>query len=109
MALYMTQFSYTAQAWAALAKNPEDREKVLAGLVERMGGRMLSFYYSFGEYDGVFTYEAPDDATAAALVIAAIAPGHVKDIRTTKLLTMQDTLDVMRKAGGASYRAPAGG
>jgi len=104
----MTQFSYTAQAWAALAKQPEDREKALAGLIERMGGRSLSFYYCFGEYDGVFTYEAPDDATAAAMVIAAISPGHVKDIRTTKLLTMQDTLEVMRKAGGASYRAPAG-
>ena len=25
MALYMTQFAYTAEAWAALAKNPQDR------------------------------------------------------------------------------------
>jgi hypothetical protein len=25
MATYMTQFSYTPEAWAALAKNPEDR------------------------------------------------------------------------------------
>ncbi len=108
MALYMTQFSYTAQAWAALAKQPEDREKVLGGLIERMGGRQLSFYYSFGEHDGLSIYEAPDDASAAAIVVAAIAPGHVKDIKTTKLLSTQDAMDVMRKAGGATYRAPAG-
>jgi len=25
MALYMAQFAYTAEAWAALAKNPQDR------------------------------------------------------------------------------------
>jgi hypothetical protein len=25
MALYMVQFAYTAEAWATLAKNPQDR------------------------------------------------------------------------------------
>ena len=46
MAVYMTQFSYTAEAWAALVKNPADRTGGLKNLVEKMGGKLLHFYYS---------------------------------------------------------------
>ena len=44
MATYMTQFSYTPEAWASLAKNPEDRGKAFASLAEKLGGKMHNFY-----------------------------------------------------------------
>jgi uncharacterized protein with GYD domain len=108
MATYMTQFSYTAEAWAALAKNPEDRGDAVAALMEKLGGRMLNVYYCFGEYDGVIIYEAPDDVSATAAIIAAITPGHVKATKTTKLFTMQETMESMRKAGEVVYPGPKG-
>lgn len=37
MALYMTQFRYTSEAWAALARNPEDRSAAVSALAESMG------------------------------------------------------------------------
>jgi uncharacterized protein with GYD domain len=103
---YMTQFAYTSDAWAALAKNPQNREEVLRALVEKLGGRLLTFYYAFGEYDGVFITEMPDETTVTAAVLAAISPGHVKAIKTTVLLTTEQTLEAMRKAGTQSYQAP---
>jgi uncharacterized protein with GYD domain len=106
MPLYMTQFAYTAEAWAALARNPEDRSEVVRGLMEGMGGRMVSFYFSFGEYDGVIIYESPDDTTAAAGVLAAVTPGHIKAIKTTTLLSVEDAMDAMRKAGDVTFRRP---
>ena len=39
-------------------------------VVERMGGSLESFYYSFGEYDVVVTAELPDNVSAAALAMA---------------------------------------
>ena len=66
MPTYMTQFSYTASASAALVKNPEDRGAAVAALMEKLGGRMLNTYYTFGEYDGVVIFEAPEDITAMA-------------------------------------------
>ena len=66
MPLYMTQFAYTPQAWAALTKKPENREDALRALMEKFGSRLVSFYNCFGEYDGVVIYEAPDETTAAA-------------------------------------------
>lgn len=106
MGLYMTQFAYTSNAWAALAKNPQDRAKVFSDLLQTMEGRLHNLYYCFGEYDGVVLFEAPDDTSAVATIIAAIAPGHVKSVRTTKLLTVEEAMEALRKAGGATYEAP---
>ena len=84
----------------------QDRSAVLGGLIENLGGRLVSFYYSFGEYDGVFVYEAPDESTSAAAILAALSPGHVKAVKTTTLLTVEATMETMRKAGEQTYRAP---
>jgi uncharacterized protein with GYD domain len=46
MPLYMTQFAYTSEDWAALARNPEDRSEAVGRLLESMGGRLVSFYNS---------------------------------------------------------------
>lgn len=109
MPLYMTQFAYTADAWAALAKNPVDRAQGIQALTEKLGGRFVSLHYCMGEYDGVVISECPDDTTACALAIAAVTPGHVKAIRTTRLMTVGEAMEAMRKAGGASYQAPSAG
>ncbi len=104
MPLYMSQFAYTSEAWTALARNPEDRSAAVRGLAESMGGRLISFHYSCGEYDGVIIYEAPDDSNAATTVLAAASARHLK---TTTLLTVEDTMEVMRRTGEITYRGPA--
>ena len=106
MPVYMTQFAYTPEAWAALLRNPEDRSHVLGQHLERLGGRLICFYYAFSEYDGVAIFEAPDETTAAAALLAVIAPGHDRAIKTTALLTVDQALAGMRQAGGLRYRPP---
>jgi uncharacterized protein with GYD domain len=106
MPLYMTQVGYTSEAWAALTQNPEDRSDVFSRLAETMGGRLISFYNSFGEYDVLVIYEAPDESTAAAIVIAAVSPGHLSAAKTTVLLSAEEGVEAMRKAGEATYRRP---
>lgn len=107
MPLYMTQAGYTSEAWATLTQNPEDRSEVFGRLAESMGGRLVSFYNSFGEYDLLVIYEAPDESTAAAIVLAAVSPGHLSRVKTTVLLSAEEGVEAMRKAGEASYRAPS--
>ena len=106
MSLYMTQFSYTPEAWAALVKNPENREPQLSAMLEKLGGRLISFYYCYGKYDGVAIYESPDETTAMAGVLAAIAPGHLKGTKTTVLLSVADAMKGMERAGSIAYKAP---
>jgi len=108
MSLFLIQGSYTPQAWATLAKNPEDREQAIRGLVERAGGKFHNLYYCFGEHDVVGIFEAPDAATAAALSIAVTSAGHLKSVQTTVLMTMKEAMEAMRKAGKLSYQPPKG-
>lgn len=109
MALYMVQFAYTAESWAALAKNPQDRSGPVRELVQKLGGRFVGLYYCFGEYDGVVLLEAPDDTTASAIVMGSVSAGHVKAIRTTKLFTVEETMEAMRKAGSLGFQGPSRG
>ena len=106
MPLYMTQFAYTPETWAALVDDPEDRSAALRELTERLGGRLISWYLSFGEYDGLVVYEAPDNATAGAAALVAASRGHLRAVKTTPLFTAEESMEVMRKAGETSFRAP---
>jgi uncharacterized protein with GYD domain len=106
MPLYMTRFAYTPDALAALVKHPQNREDVLRALLEKLGGRLISFYYSFGTYDGLFIAEMPDETTITAAIFAVVSPGHIKSVETTVLLTTEQTMEAMRKAGTQTYPAP---
>jgi uncharacterized protein with GYD domain len=108
MALYMGQFKYTAEAWAALTNKPEDRRAVLDQQVKKVNGRLLGIYYCIGEYDGLFLMEVPDDLTAEVLKLSIIDAKIDKEITMTKLLTVEEAMDAMRKAGSMRYPAPTG-
>jgi uncharacterized protein with GYD domain len=106
MPRYMLQFAYTPEAWAALTANPTDRTDAIRALAEKLGARLISLDYTLGEYDGLVILEAPDDTTAVALVLAAVAPGHLRATRTTRLISPSEAMESMRKAQGAGYQAP---
>ena len=108
MAIYMTQFSYTPEAWGALVRNPEDRTAGITSLLESVGARLIELYYSFGEYDGVLIFEAPDETTATAALLGAISPGHLKATKTPALYTVQQGVEAMKKAGSMGYAGPEG-
>jgi uncharacterized protein with GYD domain len=109
VALYMYQFAYTAEALATMAKNPQDRRIPVRELVQQLGGRLVDLYYCFGEYDGVGLFEAPDDTAATAVAMAVVTPGHIKAIKTTKLFTVEETMEAMRAAGSLTFPGPSKG
>ena len=108
MARFLTLFQYTPEATAALVKNPEDRSQPVREIMQQSGGQLLDFYFCFGEYDGVIHFEAPDQITAQAVIHAIIAAGHIKHERTMNLQTVDEKMQVLRKAGQFSYRPPSG-
>jgi uncharacterized protein with GYD domain len=108
MPFFMTQFAYTTEGVAALVKKPEDRSAPLKALVEKFGGRLLSFYYCFGEYDGIAITEAPDAATVLSVLFAVIVAGHLRAVKTTELFTVPETMGAMSKAGTVMYPPPKG-
>ena len=106
MPVYLGRFSYTADAMKALMAQPQDRSAAAREVAESLGGKLLGFWFAFGEFDGVFLMEAPDNASAAALAMAVGGAGGLSEVETTVLLDMDEAQDAMRKAAAASYRPP---
>jgi uncharacterized protein with GYD domain len=106
MALYLTRFSYTPESWARLMKKPENRQEAARTYVESVGGKLHGFWYAFGGYDGYTIWEAPDNVSIAAVIIAINGGGALSKCETTVLLTVEETLDALGRAGAVAYRAP---
>ena len=106
MPLYLTRFSYTPETWARLIGNPEDRRKAAQSYIESVGGKLHGFWYAFGEHDAYTLYEAPDNVSMAAVALAITAGGALSSLETTALLTVDETMEALRKAQQVGYRAP---
>lgn len=106
MALYLTKFGYTPETWARLIGNPEDRRQAAQEYVESVGGKLHGFWYAFGADDGYTLWEAPDNVSMAAVALAISGGGALSSFETTTLLTVEETMDALRKAGEIQYRAP---
>jgi uncharacterized protein with GYD domain len=99
MPLYMCQFAYTAESWAAQLKNPQNRiETVGHQVCEAAGGKFVGGWYSFGEYDAVLIADLPDNESMSAIALALAAGGAVKSCHTTVLLTGAQAVAAMKKA-----------
>jgi uncharacterized protein with GYD domain len=107
MPLYLGRFSYTHQAIKAMVDQPQDRSKAASEVAESLGGKLIGFWFAFGEFDGVFLMEAPDNATAGALAMAVGGSGAISKLETTVLLNMDEAQEAMRKAAAATYRPPS--
>jgi uncharacterized protein with GYD domain len=99
MHYYMVQFKRTPQAARAMIENPQDRTVPVRKLLEGFGGKLVNFFFSLpGEYDGVLIAELPDDVSAQAATMTAIAGGDVVKLNVTPLMTMEEAKLAMEKA-----------
>ena len=106
MPLYLTRFSYTPETWARLIANPEDRRKAAQSYIESVGGTLHGFWYAFGAHDGYNLFEAPDNVSMAAVALAIGAGGALSSIETTVLMSVEDTMEALRKVEQVQYRPP---
>ena len=87
MPIYITQGRYTRDAIKGMIIEPEDRADATARLLSKIGGRLLGYYLTFGDYDFLAIAEAPNDVQMAAALLAAGSGGGVTDLRTTVAMT----------------------
>ena len=106
MPTYMVQAAYTSTAWSKLVQRPENRMAALKPVVEQLGGEILAWYYTVGDYDVVVLFEVPSNINAAAASMAIAGGGAVKEIKTTALMSPDEGFDAMLLAQGAGYRPP---
>jgi uncharacterized protein with GYD domain len=102
----MIEFAYTPETWAGLVKSPENREETVGRILEDAGCKLHHIWYAFGENDGFALFEAPDATTAGALAIAIASSGAFRKFETHVLMTQDEALEALDKAGEVAYAAP---
>jgi uncharacterized protein with GYD domain len=103
MPQFLTQVAYTQQAWQSLIESPQNRLEVVQLAVEKLSGKVVNGWAAFGDYDVILISEMPDHV-AAAFAMAVAAGGACKSVKTTPLLSMAETAEALKKAGGSEYR-----
>ena len=106
MPSYLIQLSYTPEILASFIKKPSDRTPVISKLAEKLGGKLVGSWLSFGDYDAVIVIEGSDLVSAAACSMAVSASGAFKAFKTTPLLDIEEGMAAMKKAGTLVYKPP---
>ncbi|GAC1641827.1 MAG: GYD domain-containing protein [Ktedonobacteraceae bacterium] len=60
------------------AKNAPERLQTFDTALREAGGKLIGFYLVMGQFDYVVITEAPDDQTAARLILGTIAQGSMR-------------------------------
>jgi uncharacterized protein with GYD domain len=106
MAYFLLQGAYTSEAWKTFVQNPQNRTEAIRPAVEKLGGKIESFYFMFGEYDVMVILQMPDNVSAAAFTLAVAAGGAFKAQKTTPLMTAEEGLEALKKSKDTGYRPP---
>ncbi len=106
MAKYVILFSFTGETARQFVAKPVDRAAVVRALVESAGGSLESYYWMFGQYDGLAIVELPDSQTAAAVSLAATGSGAFTRFETHELIEAGDLAQIAERAKQLSYQPP---
>src|ERR671934_2903012 len=108
MPMFLGRFSYSREAVKAMVGNPEDRAAAARAASESLGCKLHGIWFAFGEFDGYFLLEAPDNSTAVALSATVAGSGAMNRTEMTPLVSMEEGVEAFRKAQSASYSPPGG-
>ena len=110
MPIYITQGRYSRDAIKGMLVKPEDRADPLKRVLAKVGGKLIGYYLTFGEYDFLSIAEVPNDIQMAAVLLAAGSSGGVTDLKTTVAMTSVEAKGAFAAASDLApgYKAPGG-
>jgi uncharacterized protein with GYD domain len=104
MAKYLGMARYTAEGTHGLMKDGgSGRVATVTKMVKKLGGKVESFYFAYGEFDAYVIVDIPDEAAALALSLAVNGSGKTT-IQMVPLITEKQMDDAVKTS--VNYRAP---
>ena len=96
MTRYLSLITFTEQGIRSV-KQTVQRSHNFRKSVEAAGGTVLTQYWAIGEADGCVVFEAPDEETAASLLLALGQLGNVRT-RTLRVYDAKEFEKILAKA-----------
>ena len=95
MPMYISLVQFTDKGMQA-AKETTQRMTDWAAKVKPMGVSVKDMYWTLGHYDQVCVFEAPNDETAASVLLAADMLGNIRT-RTMRAFTTSEMENILSK------------
>tara|TARA_R110002167_G_scaffold246058_1_gene451697 strand:+ start:545 stop:835 length:291 start_codon:yes stop_codon:yes gene_type:complete len=95
MIRYLSLMNFTDQGIREVSDSVK-RAEAFRQSVEAAGGKLVSQYWATGEADGCVVFEAPDEQTAASLLLSLAKKGNVRT-RSMRLFDTQEFQQVLSK------------
>jgi uncharacterized protein with GYD domain len=95
MGLYISLFKLTEEGIKNIKNSPNRIEEGIK-VAEAMGGKVIGFYPTMGEYDYVGIAEWPNDEAASAFLLALGSKGNVRTT-TLKAYTIEEFKGIVNK------------
>src|SRR5579871_2751798 len=102
MPIFISRGRFTSDAVKGMMAKPENREEAVAKLFKSVGGKLIGWYLTFGQYDWLAIGEFPDAKAAASAVLAAAGGGSLADTETTIAMTAKEAVATFESAGKAA-------
>jgi uncharacterized protein with GYD domain len=95
MSIHVTLYKLTDQGARSIREAPARIESGIKAW-EAIGGKMLGFYVTEGEYDYVAITESPDEETARAFLLKQTEAGNVRSV-TMRAMTTEEFADAVSR------------
>ena len=108
MPTFIAQGCWTKEAVQGMTQTPEDRTEAVSKLFESLGGRLLQWYMTTGEYDWLIIVEAPGQDVVTAAAAASLAGGGTSGIRTCAAFSAPEAKAIFESAGrvAGAFKSP---
>lgn len=93
MSHYILLIKWTEQGIRKIKESGE-RYSLFKASVEKVGGKLVGGYYTFGKYDVVIIIEAPSDEVVMSLMLKVGSYGNIKS-QTLKAFTAEEGIKVI--------------
>lgn len=94
MATYIALIKLTDQGAKDIKSLPK-RVRAAAKIMEKMGGKIIGFYLTMGEYDYIAIGEAPNDEVACTFLLGLGADGSLRTT-TLKAFTLEEFTKIVK-------------
>ena len=88
MPTYVMLMNLTEQGAKGIKEQPKNIQESIKK-AEAVGGKVLGFYLTMGEYDYIALGEAPNDEVAATFLLGLAAGGNVRT-KTLRAFTLEE-------------------
>ena len=88
-----------AAAWKIMMDNPTDRKEAVSAAFQKLGGKILSYYFGLGDGKNYIICELPNDnELIQAVYLMRLPTGLLKDYSIVELMSSKDMSKALVKS-----------